>query len=1070
MYRSTRPVTILVLLALSAAGCGTGATPGDTGQGERGITDGGGGSPDGGGTTNDGSAAGDGGSSLTDATFAFDANVEDAGTATQPSPTHFLDAGALLGSIEDPGWFLANIPFFEAPDPQIQATYYYRWETYKEHLAYTGPEYGYVTTEFLEPSSYGAPYGGVVAAAGHHISEGRWLRNEQYVKDDINYWLNGPGQFPKAETEAVNPTTADWAHEYSFWAASAVWQQYLATGDLAFTSGQQPALIRQYAGWANHFDSTLGLYWQVPVWDATEYSASSYESSDPYHGGAGYRPTITAYQYGDAEAIAHIANLTGDTATAATYTSLANALQASMQQYLWDPTRNFFYDMPLATEDGGVNATNALLDSREEMGFVPWMFDMPQASDAIQFQELLDADGGFAAAYGPTTVERRSEWFMYQALTGCCHWDGPSWPYETSQTLTGLANLLDDYPAQTVVTASDYLNALHTYAATQFENGASHLGQAHDPDNDDWIYEGDDYNHSTFNDNVISGLVGLRGQPDETLVVQPLAPASWAYFALENAPYHGHEITVLWDSTGARYGQGAGMHVYVDGSQAVSQADLGAVTVSVGPANAQSNALAGIDVASNSQRLAYGTQPMASYTFSTDNVWNGVDGTVFRVGIAEDTRWTSYSSTNASDYYGVNFQRDVTFDYVWLSFYDDGMGVLVPSSYDLQYWVGGAWASVPNLTRTPNPPVGNARTEISFPPVTTTQLRVVAPNAGGNVGWGLSEVWVRSKPIFNIVNVNSNLLLAMNDESQDAGGQAQQYENAGTPDQLWELVGAGSGYYEIMNVNSGLVLAPAGMATTDSALVQQFSDSSGPFSLWTLIDDSANGQFKIKNEGSGLLLGVSGESTANSANVVQFEDNGTPDHLWMFESANDPQLSYDDFTDNSTSQWSPVTGSWSLCQPAMDEEYCSTSTAESLTLTGQAAWRSYTVDALLRADAAALGASAGIVARAEDATHYYLAEVTHNPDGTQGWDISKNDGGTWTKLAAGSHVWIPATPGQIDIRFSAAGGYLTMGIVGPSGAISTLGSVYDTEFSGGQVGLRTSGLTCSFDDVRVTAG
>ena len=288
--------------------------------------------------------------------------------------------------------------------------------------------------------SYGAPYGGIVAAAGHQITEGRWLRHQQYVKDDIDYWLNGPGQFPKPETDGVNATTSDWAHEYSFWAASAVWQQYLAAGDKAFTTSLEPALIRQYTGWANHFDPTLGLYWQVPVWDATEYSPSSYESSDPYHGGAGFRPTINGYQYGDAKAIAAIASLGNDTATAATYTGLATALQTNLKAHLWDATRRFFYDLPQANDP-----TNALLDTREEMGFVPWMFDMPPDSDAVAFAQLLDPQG-FASAYGPTTAERRSTWFMHEATTGCCRWDGPSWPYETAQTLTGLANLLDDYP------------------------------------------------------------------------------------------------------------------------------------------------------------------------------------------------------------------------------------------------------------------------------------------------------------------------------------------------------------------------------------------------------------------------------------------------------------------------------------------------------------------------------------------------------------------------------------------------------------------------------------------------
>ena len=60
---------------------------------------------------------------------------------------------------------------------------------------------------------------------------------------------------------------------------------------------------------------------------------------------------------------------------------------------------------------------------------------------------------------------------MYQAASGCCHWDGPVWPYATSQTLNGMANLLIDYPPQTYVTKQDYYNVLSAYAFAQQKNG-----------------------------------------------------------------------------------------------------------------------------------------------------------------------------------------------------------------------------------------------------------------------------------------------------------------------------------------------------------------------------------------------------------------------------------------------------------------------------------------------------------------------------------------------------------------------------------------------------------------------
>ena len=803
-----------------------------------------------------------------------------------PGGTTFLDHSALLGPVDDPEWFLHNIPFLDVPDSQIQQVYYYRWQTYKEHLIYTGSIYGWLSTEFLQPVFYGAPYGGVVAAAGHQTIEGRWLRDQHYVKDNINYWLNGPGQFPKPQTDADNPDTSDWAHEYSFWAGSAVWQVVLASGDLGFAKTQLAHLVRQYRGWDNHFDKSLGLYWQVPVWDATEFTPASLESSDPYHGGAGYRPTINAYQYGDALAIASIAALTGDGATAAAYVRSAVALKIAMQRRLWDPTRHFFYDLPRDN-----NPAHALLDTREEEGFVPWMFEAPAPSDATAMAQLLDPQG-FAAAFGPTTTERRSRWFDYQDAA-CCHWDGPSWPYETSQTLTGLANLLIDYPYQSVITRADYVNALHTYAATQFKDGAPYVAEAHDADRDDWIYDSrdhsEDYNHSTYNDNVISGLIGLRGQPGNLLVVSPLAPAGWSYFALENAPYHGHNVTVLWDRTGSRYGQGAGLQVFVDGRKAASRQTLSTVLVDVGRPITQDNACGFVDVATNSQRFAYGTQPFASYTSPYDNVWNGIDGVVYRTGIPQNSRWTSYASSNATDYYGVDFQRNVTLHEVRLTFYDDGGGVRTPTRYDLQYWNGATWLSVPDQARADPAPVANAMNRITFPPLTTSRLRVAAPNAGNLTGWGLSEFSALSRPVFQLDNVNSGLLLGVRDGSTAPGGQLQQYVDNGSNDHLWELIDAGGGYFILRNVNSGLVMGPDGMRNADSALIKQQANNGSPEQLWQFID-RGQGQFLVKNKYSGLVLGVDKMSTADSANVVQFEDNGTGDHLWLMKSANDPRL------------------------------------------------------------------------------------------------------------------------------------------------------------------------------------
>ncbi len=78
---------------------------------------------------------------------------------------------------------------------------------------------------------------------------------------------------------------------------------------------------------------------------------------------------------------------------------------------------------------------------------------------------------------------------------------------------------------------------------------------------------GKDYNHSSYCDLIITGLVGLRPRADETVEVNPLAPEDWPYFALDRIAYHGRTLTILWDRTGQRYGRGRGLRVLADGRE-----------------------------------------------------------------------------------------------------------------------------------------------------------------------------------------------------------------------------------------------------------------------------------------------------------------------------------------------------------------------------------------------------------------------------------------------------------------------------------------------------------------------
>ena len=81
------------------------------------------------------------------------------------------------------------------------------------------------------------------------------------------------------------------------------------------------------------------------------------------------------------------------------------------------------------------------------------------------------------------------------------------------------------------------------------------------------------YNHSTFADLLITGVVGLVPRADDVVEVYPLLPeGAWNYFCLDGVTYHGHSLTIFWDVDGTRYHRGPGLFVLADGKE-IARAD-----------------------------------------------------------------------------------------------------------------------------------------------------------------------------------------------------------------------------------------------------------------------------------------------------------------------------------------------------------------------------------------------------------------------------------------------------------------------------------------------------------------
>ena len=150
----------------------------------------------------------------------------------------------------------------------------------------------------------------------------------------------------------------DWADEYSNWLVYAAWEQALVTGDMSSLEAMEPALDQPVRQLVRARQPATGLYWQLPVWDAMEQSASSYASSDSYSGVPTLRPTINAYQYGAAEVISQLAAMRHQAGTAREFAAKAAALKAGVQRYLWSASQQFFDDVLLPATRASASSTS----------------------------------------------------------------------------------------------------------------------------------------------------------------------------------------------------------------------------------------------------------------------------------------------------------------------------------------------------------------------------------------------------------------------------------------------------------------------------------------------------------------------------------------------------------------------------------------------------------------------------------------------------------------------------------------------------------------------------------------
>jgi hypothetical protein len=469
-------------------------------------------------------------------------------------------------------WMKSNVPFFACPDRDIEQIYYFRWWTYRKHIKQTPA--GFIITEFLKPVKHAGEYNALSCAFGHHVAEGRWIRDSRFLDQDIRFWLRG------GENGGLHKNF----HQFSGWAAWALYDRWLACGNGEGPLSYLDPLLLDYKTWEQERLTESGLFWQRDVSDGMESSISGGRKV------RNIRPSINSYMYGNAMAIAAIAKIAKNEPIAREYEAKAARLKELVERRLWNQDAAFFETRLESDEFAPV---------RESIGYTPWYFNLPTSDRGyeIAWRQLMDPQG-FRAPFGPTTAERRSPQFEIPYRGDDCQWNGPSWPFATAITLRALANVLNDYK-QDAIGTKDYFDTFQTYTKGQHlkrDDGrvVPWIDEDQNPLTGEWLARamkiqkqtfygrGDHYNHSSYCDLVITGLVGLRPRADRVVEINPLIPEdSWDWFCLDQVLYHGRPLTVLWDKTGNRFGKGKGLRVYADGREIAHSVRLQRITGSL---------------------------------------------------------------------------------------------------------------------------------------------------------------------------------------------------------------------------------------------------------------------------------------------------------------------------------------------------------------------------------------------------------------------------------------------------------------------------------------------------------
>src|SRR5579871_4788701 len=417
------------------------------------------------------------------------------------------------------GWFDTNTAYFDCSDPLVSKLYYHRWYNLKKNSM--NPQLGRLQHRTFSEGRWTADwYANVISyGAGHQIDEARWLRDPSYAWGHLQTWTDNPrpdGVYPSHVTPSGQQ-----GGQYTDWITSTAWDVYLVHPDKTLLSQMADTLARNAEGWRKVYgwnDSPLLVvdshWWTGMEWQPSFFAFANYQTG----GGAGTDPAkmtplrrvdLTAYNFGNAQAVAHIYRELGRNADAARLQQLADATRDALITQMWDENAHWF--LSLRATDG------ARSPAKEIIGLYPFTFNLPPPGKGYEAAWSVALDPAefwtawpLASAAKDCPAYAQNGWPVGPGGSGCM-WNGPSWPHADSLVMTAMANTLRHY-APCALTRQKLLELFTTFTRAQYHDKNPEYpwtGEYYNGDNGDWKTPQRDYNHSTWIDPLISDLLGL---------------------------------------------------------------------------------------------------------------------------------------------------------------------------------------------------------------------------------------------------------------------------------------------------------------------------------------------------------------------------------------------------------------------------------------------------------------------------------------------------------------------------------------------------------------------------------